>query len=75
MADYRALVAEIPLAVVKELVLWGDGARLADRLAAYADAGMERTVVWNATGMGAPTGMRSAPRSEPSRRPRSRLQG
>jgi len=55
MEDFRALVDAIPLEVVKEVVLWGDGERLADRLGAYADAGMEHAVIWNATGMGMPS--------------------
>ena len=55
LSDYRELVARIPLHVVKELVLWGDGARLADQLSAYADAGVEHAVIWNATGMGMPS--------------------
>ena len=75
MAEYRALVAEIPLAVVKELVLWGDGARLADRLAAYADAGMEHAVVWNATGMGAPSAEEVRASFRAIEDARSRLQG
>jgi len=55
LSDYRALVDGIPLDVVKELVLWGDGARLAEQLSAYADAGLQHAVIWNATGMGMPS--------------------
>ena len=29
--------------------------RLADQLSAYADAGVEHAVIWNATGMGMPS--------------------
>jgi len=55
LSDYRDLVDGIPLDVVKELVLWGDGARLAEQLSAYADAGLQHAVIWNATGMGMPS--------------------
>ena len=53
----------------------GRGARLADRLAAYADAGMEHAVVWNATGMGAPSAEEVRASFRAIEDARSRLQG
>jgi phthiodiolone/phenolphthiodiolone dimycocerosates ketoreductase len=53
--EYLELVAQIPLWAVKELVLWGDGPRLAEMLGRYREAGLEHAVIWNLTGLGEPT--------------------
>lgn len=53
--EYTELVAQIPLWAVKELVLWGDGPRLAEILGRYGEAGLEHAIIWNLTGLGEPT--------------------
>jgi phthiodiolone/phenolphthiodiolone dimycocerosates ketoreductase len=55
LTDYLDLAGRIPLPAVKQLVLWGDGERLAERLSAFRDAGLRHGILWNITGLGEAT--------------------